>query len=313
LRLKSGVESTTQQGHAKGRSHVFTVIGILIVFGAVLTGFLMEKGPVAVLIQPSEFVIIAGASIGILIAANPVHVLKKVASGLTGLLKGSKFSKSRYIDSLKMMFILFNKARKDGLVAIESDVEEPEKSPVFSKYPSFMKDSHFRNFVCDTLRTALTGGASSHDVDQMMELDMEVHHAGARNPSSALSSIADSLPGLGIVAAGLGVVLTMSSLGGPPEEIGHKVAAALVGTFLGILMCYGMVGPLASKMSKQVEEEHAYYHVLRVVMLSYIKGMSPLLAIEMGRRAIPDHVRPSFQEVEKSCRQKDEAVKAAAA
>jgi chemotaxis protein MotA len=313
FRLKLGVESTTRQGHAKGRSHVFTIIGIVIVFGAVLAGFLMEKGPLAVLIQPSEFVIIAGASIGILIAANPVHVLKKVASGLTGLLGGSKFSKNRYIDSLRMMFLLFNKARKDGLVAIESDIEEPAKSPVFSKYPSFMKDSHFRNFVCDTMRTALTGGASSHDVDQMMELDMEVHHAGARNPSSALSAIADSLPGLGIVAAVLGVVLTMSSLGGPPEEIGHKVAAALVGTFLGILMCYGMVGPLAAKMSKQVDEEHAYYHVLRVVMLSYIKGMSPLLAIEMGRRAIPDHVRPTFQEVEKACRQKDEAVKAAAA
>jgi chemotaxis protein MotA len=292
---------------------MFTIIGIVIVFGSVLAGFLMEKGPVAVLIQPSEFVIIMGAAIGTLLAANPVHVLKKIASGLTGIVTGSGFSKSRYIDSLKMMFNLFNKARKEGLMGIESDVEEPEKSPVFSKYPSFLKNSHFRNFVCDTMRTAITGGTTSHDVDQMMELDMEVHHAGATTPTTALSAMADALPGLGIVAAVLGVVLTMSSLGGPPEEIGHKVAAALVGTFLGILLCYGMVGPLASKMSKQVEEEHAYYHVLRVVILSYIKGMSPLLAIEMGRRAIPDHIRPSFQEVEKACRQKEETVTPVAA
>jgi chemotaxis protein MotA len=292
---------------------MFTIIGIVIVFGAVLAGFLMEKGPVAVLVQPSEFVIILGAAIGTLLAANPIHVLKKIASGLTEIVTGSKFSRSRYIDSLKMMFNLFNKARKDGLVGIENDIEEPEKSPVFSKYPSFLKDSHIRSFVCDTMRTAITGGATSHDVDQMMELDMEVHHASARTPTTALSAMADALPGLGIVAAVLGVVLTMSSLGGPPEEIGHKVAAALVGTFLGILMCYGMVGPLASKMAKQVEEEHAYYYVLRVVMLSYIKGMSPLLAIEMGRRAIPDHVRPGFQEVEKACRQKDEPIASVAA
>jgi chemotaxis protein MotA len=292
---------------------MFTVIGIVVVFGAVLAGFLMEKGPLAVLVQPSEFVIIAGAALGTLIAANPVHVLKKIASGLTGLLGGSKFSKSQYLESLKMMFSLFNKARKDGLVGIESDVEEPEKSPVFSKYPKFVKNHHFRNFVCDTMRMAITGGATHHDVDQMMELDMEVHHAAERSSTSALSAVADALPGLGIVAAVLGVVLTMSSLGGPPEEIGHKVAAALVGTFLGILLCYGMVGPLASKMSKQVDEEHSYYHVLRVVMLSYIKGMSPLLAIEMGRRAIPDHVRPTFQEVEKACRQKDESATPVAA
>jgi chemotaxis protein MotA len=154
---------------------------------------------------------------------------------------------------------------------------------------------------------AITGGASTFDVDQMMELDMDVHHAGATQPASALSTVADALPGLGIVAAVLGVVVTMSSLGGPPEEIGHKVASALVGTFLGILLCYGMVGPLASNLTKLIDDEHSYYHVLRVVMLSFIKGMSPILAIEMARRAIPEHVRPSFHEVEKTCRGKDES------
>jgi chemotaxis protein MotA len=274
---------------------------------------MMEKGPVAVLVQPSEFVIILGAALGTMLAANPLHVLKRLVGGLTGVLKGSKYSKSRYVELLKMMFNLFNRARKDGLVGIETDVEEPQKSPVFSKYPSFLNDHHVRDFVCDTMRMAITGGATPFDVDQMMELDMEVHHTGATNPAAALTTMADALPGLGIVAAVLGVVVTMSSLGGPPEEIGHKVASALVGTFLGILLCYGMVGPLAINMTKLIDDEHAYYHVLRVVMLSFIKGMSPLLAIEMARRAIPEHVRPSFQEVEKACRQKDEPIATAAA
>lgn len=291
---------------------MFSVIGIVIVFGAVLAGFLMEKGPIAVLVQPSEFVIIGGAAIGTMLAANPMYVLKKIAHGLKGVLAGSKYSKVRYLDSLKMMFTLFNKARKEGLNAIETDIEEPSKSPFFSKYPVFLKNHHARDFVCDTMRMAITGGATPFDVDQMMELDMEVHHAGAASPATALTTVADALPGLGIVAAVLGVVVTMSSLGGPPEEIGHKVASALVGTFLGILLCYGMVGPLATNLSKLVDDEHAYYHVLRVVMLAFIKGMSPILAVEMGRRAIPEHVRPSFHEVEKSCRQRDDSSEPAA-
>jgi len=286
---------------------MFSIIGIVVVFGAVLGGFIMEKGPLPVLIQPSELVTIGGAAIGTMLVANPMHILKQIVSDLMRVLGGSKFSKARYTESLKMMFDLFNKARKEGLVAIEGDVEEPEKSPLFSKFPAFIKDHHIRDFVCDTMRMAITGGASTFDVDQMMELDMDVHHAGATQPASALTTVADALPGLGIVAAVLGVVVTMSSLGGPPEEIGHKVAAALVGTFLGILLCYGVVGPLAANLNKLIDDEHAYYHVLRVVMMSFMKGMSPMLAIEMARRAIPGHVRPSFQEVEKACRQKDDA------
>ena len=286
---------------------MFVIIGIVVVLGAVLSGFMMEKGPLLVLMQPSEFVIIAGAAIGATLAANPMRVLKKMVSGILGALKGSRMSKQLYLDTLRMMFALFVKSRKEGLVAIESDVEEPEKSPIFSKYPAFLKDHHTRDFVCDTLRMAITGGATPFDLDQMMELDMETHHTSAHQPVTALSTTADSLPGMGIVAAVLGVVITMSALGGPPEVIGEKVAAALVGTFLGILLCYGVVGPVAANMGKVVDDEHAYYHVLRVVMMSFMKGMSPMLAIEMARRAIPGHVRPSFQEVEKACRQKDDA------
>jgi chemotaxis protein MotA len=292
---------------------MFAIIGILVVFGAVLGGFLMEKGPLLVLMQPSEFVIIIGAGLGTLLSGNPMYVLKKVASGLVQILKGQKYSKQKYIDLLKMMYTLFNRARKEGLAGIEGDIEEPEKSVVFSKYPEFVRNHHMRDFVCDTMRMAIIGGATPFDLDQMMESDMDVHHVGATEPATALGTMADALPGLGIVAAVLGVVVTMSSLGGPPEEIGHKVAAALVGTFLGILLCYGMVGPLSSNLSKLVDNDQASYHVLRVVMLAFIKGMSPSLAIEMARRAIPEHVRPSFQEVDKACRQKDEPVASVAA
>ena len=292
---------------------MFAIIGILVVFGAVIGGFLMEKGPLAVLMQPSEFLILGGAALGALVSANPIHVLKKIIGGVMMVLTGSKFSKKRYTSSLKMMFTLFNKARKEGLAGIETDVEEPAKSPIFMKYPEFLKDHHIRDFVCDTMRMAITGGASCFDLDQMMDLDMEVHHAGASMPASSLTTMADSLPGMGIVAAVLGVVVTMSALGGPPEEIGHKVAAALVGTFLGILLCYGVVGPFASHMSKLIDDEHAYYYVLRVAMMSFVKGISPSLAVEMARRAIPEHARPGFQEVEKACRQKDDGPAAVAA
>ncbi len=283
---------------------MFSIIGILVVFGAVIGGFLMEKGNLAVLIQPAELVTIGGAAVGTLLAANPMHILKGISSGLIGVLGGTKFPKQRYLDTLKMMFDLFTKARKEGMVAIEVDVEEADKSPIFQKYPVFLKDHHARDFVCDTMRMAITGGVSTFDVDQMMDLDMEVHHKCAEQPTAALTTVADALPGLGIVAAVLGIVITMGALGGPPEAIGHKVAAALVGTFLGILLCYGVLGPLASSMSKRVGDEHGYYYILRVVMLSFIKGMSPILAVEMARRAIPAHLRPSFNEMEGVCRGK---------
>jgi chemotaxis protein MotA len=182
------------------------------------------------------------------------------------------------------------------------DVEKPAESAIFKNYPEFLNDHHARDFVCDTLRMAITGGVEPFDMDQMMELDMEVHHNDAIQPVNALTTMADALPGLGIVAAVLGVVITMGALGGPPEAIGHKVAAALVGTFLGILLCYGVAGPLSSNMSKSADNHNDYLHVLRVLLLSFLKGAAPMIAIEMGRRAIPAHVRPSFDEMEKHCK-----------
>lgn len=291
---------------------MFSIIGIVVVIGSVLGGFLMEKGRLPVLLQPAEFLTIAGAAVGTVLAANPMHVLTGVCTGVLGVLKGAVVPKERYVESLKMLFELFTKARKEGLVAVETDIEEPEKSAIFSKYPSFLKNHHVTAFVCDTMRMAVSGGVKPFDVDQMMELDLEVHHHTSMQPSHALTSMADALPGLGIVAAVLGIVVTMGALGGPPAEIGHKVAAALVGTFLGILLCYGVVGPLAANMLKGAEEQHAYYHVLRVTLLAFIKGTSPILAVEMGRRAIPEHVRPGFADVEKACRNKSNESAAAA-
>ena len=281
---------------------MFVLIGIVVVFGAVVGGYLMEHGNIRVLLQPAELLIIGGAASGTVLIANPLFILKKIVGGLMGVVKGSKFTKDRYMESLRMMYEFLNKARKEGLVGIEADVEDPSKSPIFSKYPNFLADHHVRDFVCDTMRTAITGGVEPFDFDQMMEIDMEVHHQQTSKPISALSTTADSLPGLGIVAAVLGVVITMGSLGGPPEEIGQKVAAALVGTFLGILLCYGLVGPLAANMATAADEEHAHLLVLRILMSSFSKGMAPIMAVEMARRAIPGHVRPGFLEVEKACR-----------
>ncbi|HLZ41021.1 MAG TPA: flagellar motor stator protein MotA [Candidatus Sulfotelmatobacter sp.] len=291
---------------------MFAIIGIIVVFGCIVAGYLMEHGNIRVLLQPAELLIIAGAAAGTVLVANPLHIIKKIAAGIVGVFGSSKFGKQTYIDALKMLYDLFNKARKDGLMALEADVEEPEKSPIFSKNPAFLNNHHVCDFVCDSLRMAITG-VDAFDLDQMLDRDMEVQQHDSTQPTAALSTIADSLPGLGIVAAVLGVVITMGALGGPPEEIGQKVAAALVGTFLGILLCYGLVGPLAANMAKAAEEEHAFLYVLRVLIVSFLKGTAPIMAVEVARRAIPGHVRPSFKELEQACRGGGTAAPTAAA
>jgi chemotaxis protein MotA len=277
---------------------MFVIIGIVVVIGAIMGGYLMEHGNLKVLVQPAELIIIGGAAIGTLLIANPLHVLKGIMGGVTGAFGGSKFGKAKYLETLKMMYELLGRARKEGLMVLEADSDNPDQSPVFSQYPKFLKDHHALAFVCDTIRMASSGAVEPFDVDQMMEVDMDTHHHDQSTPITSLSTVADSLPGLGIVAAVLGVVITMSALGGPPEELGRKVAAALVGTFLGILLCYGFIGPLAATMTKTAEEEHAYYHVLRIALISFMKGAAPTVAVEFARRAIPGHVRPTFQEVE---------------
>jgi len=292
---------------------MFAIIGIVVVFGAIVAGYLMEKGNLLVLVQPAELIIIGGAALGTLLIANPIHIIKAMTGGVLGVLKPSAYDKKRYLSTLKMMFELLNKVRKEGLLSVENDVEKPKESAIFKNYPEFLKDHHIQDFVCDTLRMAITGGVEPFDMDQMLERDMEVHHHGAVAPIAALTTVADALPGLGIVAAVLGVVITMGAIGGPPEEVGHKVAAALVGTFLGILLCYGLVGPLGANMTKGADATNEYLQVLRVLLLAFLKGNPPIIAIEMGRRAIPAHVRPSFTEMEKSCKGGGAAAPAAAA
>jgi len=277
---------------------MFAIIGIVLVIAAIMGGYLMEHGNVRVLLQPAELIIILGAAIGTVLIANPLHILKKIAGGLAGAFGSSKYTQARYLETLKIMYELFGRARREGMMALEADSDAPDKSPVFSKYPNFLKDHHALLFVCDSIRMAASGSVEPFDADQMLEMDMEVHHHESALPVAALSTMADSLPGLGIVAAVLGVVITMGALGGPPEEIGKKVAAALVGTFLGILLCYGFIGPLAANMAKASDEEHEYYQVMRVMIIASMKGAPPSVAVEFGRRAIPGRLRPTFQDAE---------------
>ncbi len=286
---------------------MFAIAGILVVIGAVVGGYLMEHGNIKVLLQPAELVIIGGAALGTLLIANPPAVIIRILKNVTATLTPARYTKEFYLQTLKMLSDLFMRARKGGLSSLESDVEEPAKSQTFSKYPAFLKDHHALAFVCDTLRMAITGGVTHFELDQMMELDLEVHHHEVNAPVAALTTMADALPGLGIVAAVLGVVITMGALGGPPEEIGHKVAAALVGTFLGILLCYGFFSPLAASMQKNNEADSHYYHCLRVAMIAFVRGAAPILAVEFARRTIPAEVRPGFKETEDTCRGRSES------
>jgi len=281
---------------------MFVIIGIVVVFASIIGGYLMEKGNLLVLLQPAELVIIGGAALGTVLIANPLPIVIRLGKGLLGALKASRYTKVFYLEQLKMLNEVFTYARKHGMQKLEGDIEEPEKSQLFAKFPNFLKDHHALYFFCDTMRMSIAGSVGPFEMDQLMETDMEVHHHEAAEPVTALTTVADSLPGLGIVAAVLGVVVTMGALGGPPEEIGHKVAAALVGTFLGILLCYGLFGPLASNMTKLNEADHQYYNILRVAMLASFRGAAPILCVEFARRAIPSLVRPTFQEMEKNCK-----------
>jgi chemotaxis protein MotA len=289
---------------------MFSIVGILVVIGAIVGGYLMEKGNLMVLLQPSEGLIIIGAAIGTLLIANPISVVTAIFKRILGTFGSSPYSKKHYLVTLKMLNDLFKRARKGGLSSLESDIEEPENSEFFKSYPEILKHHHTIQFICDTLRTAMAGTVSHFDLDQLIELDLEVHHHEVTQPVTALSTVAEALPGLGIVAAVLGIVITMSALGGPPEEIGKKVAAALVGTFLGILLCYGFLSPLAANISRANDDESHYYHSLRTGLIAFIRGAAPILAVEFSRRTIPSAVRPSFKEMDDAFRAKVEELAA---
>ncbi len=280
---------------------MIAIVGLVVVFGSIIAGYLMEHGHLVVLYQPAEYLIIGGAAFGTLLVGSPIKVLKGIFTQLPKIL-GSGPSKGTYTELLVMMYELFNVARKDGLVGLESHIENPTESSVISKYPFFVKNHHALDFLADTMRLIIMGGVPELDLDTMLDLDLDTHHEEISKPSTALARVADCLPGLGIVAAVLGIVITMGAIGGPPEEIGHKVAAALVGTFLGILLSYGAVGPISFTLMEMNDVESKYYICLKQGLIAFHKGFAASIAIEFARRAIPGDIRPGFLEVEEACR-----------
>jgi chemotaxis protein MotA len=279
---------------------VFVLIGIGIVVGAVLGGYLMEDGNMSLLIQPAELIIIFGAAIGGFIIASPLKVIKIVMGGLGALFSGKAYSKDDYRDALLLLSEIFFKIRKEGVVAIEADVDNPEQSDIFKKYPKMLKNHHALAFITDTLRTISITDIESHELASLLESEIESHFEEALIPSKSVNNVADSLPGLGIVAAVLGVVLTMKKISEPPEVLGHSIGAALVGTFLGVLMCYGFVGPMSKNLEALASEDKDFLTVLKAALVAFVNTTSPQLAIEFGRRIIPGDIKSSFIEMEEA-------------
>ena len=278
------------------------LLGLGVVALAVFGGYLLEHGKPALLLQPGEFLIIWGAAAGSLVISTPRPVISRIARGISSLRSGQRYDRDLYLETLRLFYELFSLARKQGLMGIERDVERPNESDLFLRHEDFCEEPEAVRFVCDTLRLAITGGISAHDLEAMLEADLEVQEEHHLQPVHALSTIADALPGLGIVAAVLGIIIAMTSLGGPPEELGQKVAAALVGTFLGVLSSYGCVSPLAGALASRWEEKAAYFRAMRGGLIAFVKGHPPLMAIEFMRRQIPNHVRPTFAEMEALCK-----------
>ena len=279
------------------------IIGVVVVLSCVIGGYLIAHGNLSVLIQPAEIIIIFGAAIGGFLISSPLKLVGKVARAVVGIFVGKHLSKDDYLEALLLLNGIFYKIRQQGLVSIESDVDQPEESPVFSKYPRILKNERAMNLITDTLRTVMTTTIAPHELDALMESELETHSEELTHPSKSINFVADALPGLGIVAAVLGVVITMGYIGEPPEVLGQHIGAALVGTFLGVLMCYGFVGPMGRNLEHQAAEHLQYLMVLKVSLLSFIGGAAPKVAVEFGRRVIPPEARPTFAEVEEAFRQ----------
>jgi chemotaxis protein MotA len=277
---------------------MFTVIGIVVVLAAVIVGYVMHHGNLAVLIQPNEFVILFGAGFGSLMAGHGMAGVKGAISGTMGLLKPNPYTKDAYNDLLKMMYQLFNVARKEGLLGLEKHIENPADSDILGKYPAFINNHHASDFFCDTLKVILSGSVGPHDLSEMMELDLEVAHHAALLPSQAVQTAGDAMPGFGIVAAVLGVIITMGKIGGEAAMIGQSVAAALVGTFLGILLAYGIMAPLAKAMELRLADEGMFMNCMRHALFSFARGEAPITCVEFARRNIDPAVRPGFAEME---------------
>lgn len=277
-------------------------IGVMIVILSVGGGYVMHHGDLLVLWQVNEVLIICGSAIGAFLIANNMHLVKECGKQIPRAIFGTKIDAQMYLDLLSLLYDIFNKARREGMLAIEADIETPEDSGIFTKYPNLLKDHRMIEFIADNIRIITTSNLAPHEIDAMIDAEIETRLHELIEPSHAINRVADALPGFGIVAAVLGIVITMKGLGGPPEVLGQSVAAALVGTFLGIFLAYGFVGPLATKLAVVADEDIKKFHCVKACIVATSNGLPPQLAVEIGRKTLFSIDRPTFAELESHVR-----------
>ncbi len=282
---------------------MLVIIGYVIVCGSVFGGFALAGGHLAALFQPLELLMIGGGALGAFFVGNDGKSIKATLKSLPSLFGGSKASKQRYMDLLALLFEILSKIRKDGLMSIENDVENPESSTLFSKYPDVLKDHHLTEFITDYLRLMISGNMDAFQIENLMDNELETHHHEGLIPAHCIAKVGDGLPAFGIVAAVMGVVHTMESVGIPPAELGMLIAHALVGTFLGILLAYGFVGPLASLLEQKLDESSKLFQTVKVTLLASLNGYAPAIAVEFGRKVLYSTERPGFSELEEHVKQ----------
>ena len=279
---------------------MFVIIGLLVVIGSIIGGYLMVGGHLAVLWQPAELVIIGGSGLGAFIAANSKETITGAISGVMGLIKGPKYNADDYLELLTLQYQVFRTARPKGMLALESHIDNPETSDLFSQFPNFASDHHAVEFFCDYLRLMTLGTDNPLEVETLIDQELEVHHEHKSEVSHAVNIMAESFPGLGIVAAVLGVIHTMGIITEPPEVLGGAIGAALVGTFLGILLCYGFVGPIATALKGIVDADHNYYVCLKTGIIAHLQGYAPAVSVEFARKTLGENNRPSFAKLEET-------------
>lgn len=283
---------------------MLSIVGIVVVTVGVIAGFTIAGGQLGVLIQVSEFITIGGAVIGALLISTPIKTLKALMADVIGIMKGSPTDKTVYIEVLQLLNDLFQIARKDGIIALEPHVNAPHESNIFQQYPKVIHDHSALPFICDTIKLFLAGSVPAHEIEALMDAEIDTHHEEAGISPDKLAKIGDALPGLGIVAAVLGIIVTMGHIDGDPAEIGHHVAAALVGTFLGVLAAYGFIQPMAQHLEAKNRDSARILHVVKAGVAAFAKGMAPSVAVEFARRSIFHSDRPTFEEVEEMMRAK---------
>lgn len=283
---------------------MLVIVGYVIVCASVFGGFVLAGGHIASLFQPVELLMIGGAATGAFLVGNTVKTIKATLRDLPKVMKGPKYSKEIYMELMALLYELLGKVRKEGLMSIEGDVERPEESPIFAKYPKVASDHHVIEFLTDYLRIMVSGNLNAMEIENLMDIEIETHHHEETVSSHVIAKLGDGLPAFGIVAAVMGVVHTMASVGIPPAELGILIANALVGTFLGILLAYGFVGPLSSLLEQKAEEGTKIFNVIKVTLLANLNGYAPAMAVEFGRKVLDSTERPSFIELEEHVKQK---------